>query len=225
MFASIRNGQPLNYGEKLAHSTMVGIMGRMAAYTGKTITWEQALNSTEVLAPEGTADLGHEAARCRRSPCPAGRNSSNAAHPSAMNRRTFLQTTGAALAATAFAPLASAQDAAAKKRPLKKAVNLGMVKGGPGASVADRFKMIARRGLRRHRTQPARRRTDRGHPAAGQGGERTRNRRDHLHAALDIPAQRSRSRRTASAPSAGCNSRSSKAANSAARACCSCRAW
>ena len=28
------------------------IMGRMAAYTGKTITWEQALNSTERLGPK-----------------------------------------------------------------------------------------------------------------------------------------------------------------------------
>jgi hexulose-6-phosphate isomerase len=55
-----------------------------------------------------------------------------------MNRRTFLQTTGAALAATAFA---SAQTAT-KKRPLKKAVNLGMAKGAPDATVADRFKMI-----------------------------------------------------------------------------------
>ena len=47
-----------------------------------------------------------------------------------MNRRTFLQTTGAALAASALTPLARAADAAGKKRPLKKAVNLGMVKGG-----------------------------------------------------------------------------------------------
>lgn len=58
-----------------------------------------------------------------------------------MNRRTFLQTTGAALTASAFTPLARAQQAAAKKRPLQKAVNLGMAKA-PGASVADRFKMI-----------------------------------------------------------------------------------
>ena len=26
-------------------------MGRMSAYTGKEITWDQAMNSTEVLAP------------------------------------------------------------------------------------------------------------------------------------------------------------------------------
>ncbi len=57
-----------------------------------------------------------------------------------MNRRTFLQTTSAALAASAITPLTRAADASAKKRPLKKAVNLGMVKGG--ASVEDKFKMV-----------------------------------------------------------------------------------
>ena len=57
-----------------------------------------------------------------------------------MNRRTFLQTTSAALAAAAITPLTRAADASAKKRPLKKAVNLGMVKGG--ASVEDKFKMV-----------------------------------------------------------------------------------
>ena len=58
-----------------------------------------------------------------------------------MNRRTFLHTTTAALAASALAPLASAENPTGKKRPVKKAVNLGMAKA-PGASVADRFKMI-----------------------------------------------------------------------------------
>src|SRR5688572_1524154 len=56
-----------------------------------------------------------------------------------MNRRTFLQNTGAALAASTLSNLATAQDAP-KKRALKKAVNLGMIKAD-GASVVDRFKM------------------------------------------------------------------------------------
>lgn len=51
-FASLRQGKPLNFGEKLAHSTMVAVMGRMAAYTGQTITWEDAIGSQEALAPE-----------------------------------------------------------------------------------------------------------------------------------------------------------------------------
>lgn len=50
MVASIRKGAPINDGEWMARSTMVAIMGRMAAYTGKEITWEQALNSEEDLA-------------------------------------------------------------------------------------------------------------------------------------------------------------------------------
>ncbi len=55
-FASIREGKPVNFAEKLAHSTMVGIMGRMAAYTGQKITCEEALNSKEVLAPSDSLE-------------------------------------------------------------------------------------------------------------------------------------------------------------------------
>jgi myo-inositol 2-dehydrogenase / D-chiro-inositol 1-dehydrogenase len=55
MFASIRAGQPINNGVRLAHSTMAAIMGRMAAYTGQEITWETALNSQESLVPERIA--------------------------------------------------------------------------------------------------------------------------------------------------------------------------
>ena len=36
----------------MAHSTLLGIMGRMAAYTGQEITWEQAFNSEEKLFPD-----------------------------------------------------------------------------------------------------------------------------------------------------------------------------
>ncbi len=51
-FASIRQGNPLNYADKLAHSTMVGIMGRLAAYTGKAVTWEDLTKSQEDLRPK-----------------------------------------------------------------------------------------------------------------------------------------------------------------------------
>ncbi|HMC59609.1 MAG TPA: hypothetical protein VKJ01_10490, partial [Candidatus Solibacter sp.] len=53
LFASIRKGQPLNDGKRLATSTLLGIMGRMAAYTGQQVTWDQAMNSQEKLFPEG----------------------------------------------------------------------------------------------------------------------------------------------------------------------------
>ncbi len=51
LFASIRAGKPFFDGIKMANSTMLAIWGRMAAYTGQTISWEEALNSEEVLAP------------------------------------------------------------------------------------------------------------------------------------------------------------------------------
>jgi myo-inositol 2-dehydrogenase/D-chiro-inositol 1-dehydrogenase len=51
LFAGIRAGQPLNEGVSAAHSTLTAIMGRMAAYTGQEVTWEQALNSAETLVP------------------------------------------------------------------------------------------------------------------------------------------------------------------------------
>jgi predicted dehydrogenase len=42
----------LNEAEQVAKSTMCAVMGRMAAYTGKDLTWEQAINSQEALMPE-----------------------------------------------------------------------------------------------------------------------------------------------------------------------------
>ena len=52
LFASIREGKPFNDGEKAAQSTMVGILGRMASYTGQRITYEDGLNSKTDLTPE-----------------------------------------------------------------------------------------------------------------------------------------------------------------------------
>jgi predicted dehydrogenase len=51
LFAGIRAGNPINNGEYMAKSTLLAIMGRMAAYTGQAITWEKALNSQEDLSP------------------------------------------------------------------------------------------------------------------------------------------------------------------------------
>jgi predicted dehydrogenase len=50
-FASIRAGNPINDGSRMASSTLLAIMGRMSAYTGQEITWEMALNSKETLVP------------------------------------------------------------------------------------------------------------------------------------------------------------------------------
>jgi predicted dehydrogenase len=51
LFASIRNARPINNGEYMAKSTMLAILGRMAAYTGQEITWEMAMSSREDLSP------------------------------------------------------------------------------------------------------------------------------------------------------------------------------
>ena len=51
LFASIRSGQPINNGLSMSHSTLMAIMGRMAAYTGQEVSWEDALNSKEELVP------------------------------------------------------------------------------------------------------------------------------------------------------------------------------
>jgi myo-inositol 2-dehydrogenase/D-chiro-inositol 1-dehydrogenase len=55
LFASIRSGKPINDGERMAHSTLLAIMGRQAAYTGQVVTWEEALNSKEDLFPKKLA--------------------------------------------------------------------------------------------------------------------------------------------------------------------------
>lgn len=52
MYASIRAGNPLNDGVRMCTSTLAGIMGRMAGYTGQEISWEQALNSQQKLVPD-----------------------------------------------------------------------------------------------------------------------------------------------------------------------------
>lgn len=49
--AAIRAGKPYNELKDVAESTLTAIMGRMSAYTGKIVTWEQALNSQEQLVP------------------------------------------------------------------------------------------------------------------------------------------------------------------------------
>jgi predicted dehydrogenase len=51
-FASIRKGEPINDGDRMADSTLLAIMGRMAVYTGQEITWEMAQKSQERLVPE-----------------------------------------------------------------------------------------------------------------------------------------------------------------------------
>ncbi|MHC4432248.1 MAG: Gfo/Idh/MocA family protein [Planctomycetota bacterium] len=51
LFEAIRQDKPYNETERSAYAAMTGILGRMAAESGQTITWEQAMASKLVLAP------------------------------------------------------------------------------------------------------------------------------------------------------------------------------
>jgi predicted dehydrogenase len=54
LFAAIRNGDPI-VDEYMCHSTLMAIMARMSAYTGKAISWEEAMQSDLDLMPETLA--------------------------------------------------------------------------------------------------------------------------------------------------------------------------
>ena len=53
LFGAIRSGGEtyINNGEYMANSTMLAIFGRMVCYNGKRMTWDEAIGSTETLAP------------------------------------------------------------------------------------------------------------------------------------------------------------------------------
>jgi len=51
LIASIRDGRPINEAQNVAESTMTGILGREAAYSGQAIDWDTAMASTTVLGP------------------------------------------------------------------------------------------------------------------------------------------------------------------------------
>ncbi|MFY0651701.1 MAG: Gfo/Idh/MocA family oxidoreductase [Cyclobacteriaceae bacterium] len=57
LFASVRNGGQINNLEYGAKSTMTALLGRFATYSGKEISWEQAINSNvQLMSPEMTWD-------------------------------------------------------------------------------------------------------------------------------------------------------------------------
>ncbi|MBN9523518.1 Gfo/Idh/MocA family oxidoreductase [bacterium] len=60
LFASIRAGRPINDGESAANSTMLAIMAREAAYSGKRITWQQMQASRQNLVPANPAWGAHD---------------------------------------------------------------------------------------------------------------------------------------------------------------------
>lgn len=51
LVASIRSGKPISDAEAQVNSTLITIMGRISAYTGKDVTWDEMLNSDLRLGP------------------------------------------------------------------------------------------------------------------------------------------------------------------------------
>lgn len=49
---AIRRNEPINNGDYMCKSTMMAIMGREAAYSGQTITWDQMMASEMKLGPD-----------------------------------------------------------------------------------------------------------------------------------------------------------------------------
>jgi predicted dehydrogenase len=52
LFAGIRSGKFINDGENAAHSTLMALLAREAAYTGRRLTWAELLKSNQNLAPK-----------------------------------------------------------------------------------------------------------------------------------------------------------------------------
>jgi len=52
LFAAMLAGKPYNEADYSAASTMTAILGRMATYSGKIVTWDEGINSTLDLAPK-----------------------------------------------------------------------------------------------------------------------------------------------------------------------------
>jgi len=55
LIAAIRGGTPVNEARRVAESTMTAILGRLAAYTGRDVTWDEAMASDLDLSPPAYA--------------------------------------------------------------------------------------------------------------------------------------------------------------------------
>jgi predicted dehydrogenase len=51
LFAALRKGERIDNGEYMCDSTLMAILGRLSAYSGQAVTWEQARESREDLTP------------------------------------------------------------------------------------------------------------------------------------------------------------------------------
>ena len=68
--AALVMGKPYNEADWATESTMTAILGRMATYSGKVVTWDEAIKSELDLSPEDLAwDAEPREARRRRLLC------------------------------------------------------------------------------------------------------------------------------------------------------------
>lgn len=58
LIASIRAGEPLNEARQVAETCLTAIMGRMAAYTGKKVTWDFAMNESKLNLMRDVTEFG-----------------------------------------------------------------------------------------------------------------------------------------------------------------------
>ncbi|MFT4586836.1 MAG: myo-inositol 2-dehydrogenase/D-chiro-inositol 1-dehydrogenase [Candidatus Binatia bacterium] len=78
LFEAIRKDKPYNEAEYGALSTMTAIFGRMCTYTGKKITWDQAINSPISTMPD---DLAYDEANRRWTGTPKSQPDANGQYP------------------------------------------------------------------------------------------------------------------------------------------------
>ena len=80
LFSAIRSGNPINCGDYMARSTMIGVMGQLSCYTGKEVTWEQ-INQSEFYYPPKPED-------CRDDMDPPTRPEAGGSYPVPIPGRT-----------------------------------------------------------------------------------------------------------------------------------------
>jgi predicted dehydrogenase len=56
---AIRSGVPINEGKRIAQSTMTAILGRIAAYTGRSVSWDWATNASKLDLTPASWDFGN----------------------------------------------------------------------------------------------------------------------------------------------------------------------
>jgi len=57
LIQSIRKGEPLNEGQRIAESTLTAIGARIAAFTGRTFSWKWLRNSSKQSLVPAQEDL------------------------------------------------------------------------------------------------------------------------------------------------------------------------